>query len=211
MFIRLNSLDTRWAPLGRLIMRYYFPPNMDGAAASSVVGRRGVRKLRTVQLVIDQLQWSMHLRPADGSHNIRSRRGHLFNVAPLDEQPDISQCSSLRQVELDDPQVAMMPIAHDIWTGWGTALQAPSSPVDVYTDGSYVRPSVPSTALTLSRPLPCPHSSSWAVVVSDSWLASAFSQIPEEQLLLPRHVTGATMFGSAINDGCTRGVYPAEL
>lgn len=70
-------------------------------------------------------------------------------------------------------------------------MQAPSSPV--------------------ARPLSCPHSSSWPVVVSDSWLASGFNNIPEDGLLQPRHVAGATMYGSAISDACTQGVYPAEL
>lgn len=69
-FIRLNSLDSRWAPLGRVMMRHYFPPNMDGAAALSVAGRRGARKLRTVQFIMNQLQWSRYLHPADGPHSI---------------------------------------------------------------------------------------------------------------------------------------------
>ena len=109
----------------------------------------------------------------------------------IDGLPQLDQCSSSAAVELT---LGTARVAHDCWVGWGAAEQRADDPVHVYTDGSY-----DSWTAT----------SSWSVVLGDSWLARNHDSVPSECLLQPPDVGGATLFGANIT--CSTGVYPAEL
>ena len=122
----------------------------------------------------------------------------MLDEVPLLGSPtaDTADCSSISVREL--PLVAAsttVELAHDVWTGWGTAAPPPVAPVHVYTDGSFD---------------PTSDTSSWSAVVGDRWLDENHHTIPaDEALVRAGHVAGANLMGASIT--CTRGVYPAEL
>ena len=221
MFLRLNSLEPRWAGLGRMLAQHHFPADMNSdSAACSVEGRQHVRMLRTVRLAVDTLKWSLHLRrpvsrivsaaAADNNHPLFVEPGQRQTLSG----------SSVQHIHLSRHSPERLALKHNAWSGWGESLTPPVSLVHVYTDGSHVK-SLSSSAVAAAVPRatgpamapPPPSSSSWAVVVSDAWLEQHHAQIPsDEQLLTVAHVDGAVaMFGSAISDTCTQGVYAAEL
>jgi len=186
LFIRMNSNDDRWAPLGRHLMRQDCTSKVDSNTPLPRADS-GSGLTRAAYLALHKLRWTLHLtdQPRAGS-----RHRHLFKVEPLDALPPLTHCSSTPLIHFNTHQ---SHTAHDIWTGWGRLL--PSADVVVYTDGSY------SSASSTSA---------WSLVVSDQWLNCNFASIPsDEQLILPAHVGGATTVGASIK--CTRGVYPAEL
>ena len=216
LFIRLNSHDPRWAGLGRLMMRHSFPADMQaGSAACSVEGGQDVRMLRPVRLALDTLQWSMHLRPmlrSSRAVDVDSNVDHpLFAGPGACHQP----LRSDQHVTLPCRPAQQLALTHNVWSGWGEAVAAPSVVLHMYTDGSYVKPDSVAVAPRAAGPAmapPAPSSSSWAVVLLDAWLEQNHASLPvDEQLLTPAHVAGATVFGSATSDACTQGVYAAEL
>jgi exonuclease III len=192
LFIRANTSDQRWGHLGRLQLRSH----VAGSPAVDVAGpgrRSGNHWMASaVSLIACRLQWTMQQR-----HTSSHRRAAVLRTAgsntllehpPIDGMPTHSECSSS---QLISALPASFTIAHDVWCGFGAGCTAHS--VAVYTDGSAQY-----------------ESSSWAVVISDRWLARYADSLPtDEALLQPAHVAGATLAGAAIT--VTTGVYPAEL
>ena len=140
LFIRLNSHDPRWAGLGRLMMRHSFPADMQaGGQACSVEGGQHVRMLRPVRLALGTLQWSLHLRPmlrssraVDADSNVDHP---LFAGPAACHQPMRSD----QHVTLPCQPAEHLPLTHNVWSGWGEAMPAPSVELHMYTDGSYVK------------------------------------------------------------------------
>ena len=191
LFLRMNSSDARWGHIGRLAML---------RECTAVVSAAGVlpqpdcssRLRRAARLAVHDLGWELHLDAQQ--HRPGSRHRSLLQMAPLTHAPTtLEQCSSSQAVAFSGGNAH---IAHDVWSGWGTAL-APLA-VSVFTDGSYSATS---------------NTSSWSVVVGDQWLDDNFGAIPsDEKLLRAGHVSGGTLVGAAIDAGrCSHGVYPAEL
>lgn len=188
LFFRVNSSDPRWGRLGRVVMRQQC--GSDISDEDSLRVRRadgGTMFNRSCYLAVHRLQWELHLaRPPTA----RARVVRLLDAEPILAVPDMSQCSSAPLVRFTGGDA---PIAHDVWSGWGSSL--PPLSVHVYTDGSFS--SADST-------------SAWSVAVGDEWLEANFGSLPvDEALLLPADVGGSTLAGSGID--CTVGVYPAEL
>ena len=181
LFLRMNSTDVRWGPLGRMHMRLQ--------CGSSHGSNYPSRLARAEYLATTRLQWSLTLHQAQRS---RSRRLLDSHVNAQDDMPSPEQCSSTPQIRLIDVP-GRVNIVHDHWLGWGSAIS--SQLVHAYTDGSYV-----ST----------PSSSSWAVVIADQWFDDNHPTIPIDELLIrSADLAGSVMFGACIE--CTHGVYPAEL
>ena len=199
LFLRMNSTDNRWAPLGRIIMQQQCTSNVD-IDSSFPRPDAGTRLTRAAYLAVHKLQWSLHLNPQQKCYHrrpdSRRRRVHLFNAQPIDFLPTMAQYTTaplLTFIDHSTRTLVQSRAAQDTWSGWGKQVQPMK--IDAYTDGSFD---------------PISSTSSWSVVPSDAWLHSSYGSIPsDEHLLYHAHVGGAPLFGCSIR--CTQGVYPAEL
>ena len=200
LFLRVNSSDARWGALGRTLLRDVCATRFSPDTLPRAHSGGSTWMSRAAHLAVYSLQWTMHTAP-EVRPDTRGTRQHLFAQPTLPAAPTVSagECSFSSSLHL--PASSGPPatpatttvVAHDIWSGWGTAL-APST-VHVYTDGSFDAAS---------------NTSAWSVVVADAWLHRHYASIPaDEHSLLPAHVAGAAVFGARI--ATTAGIYPAEL
>jgi ribonuclease HI len=189
VFLRMNSCDSRWSSLGRMLMREQCPARVN---SESFRGRTNsaTRLQRAAKLAVMQLGWCLQ---QDTHHRPGSRRCHLLNVDAGPGLPRLSeQYSSMSAISIDGDSLRLV---HDLWSGWGAAPPIKQLSLDVYTDGSFDRSS---------------SSSSWAVVIGDDWFDDNFTSVPiDESHIRALDVRGATMIGASIHS--TQGVYPAEL
>lgn len=189
LFQRINSSDSRWAVMGRHVLREILSSVTD---ADSPLSRpnSGTRLSRAAYLAVKKLHWSIHLNPPQRA--VGGRHQHLFDAISLHSAPHRSMYScashvSLRTTDLSLPQ--------DLWSGWGT--DSPTQTVAVYTDGSYSASS---------------STSAWSVAVANRWLLEHFREVPtDEHQLRSSHniITHTALLGASISQ--TQGIYPAEL
>ena len=186
LFLRMNSSDVRWGQIGRLALQYDAAIHVD-AASPLHRANSGSRLSRATYLAVRVLGWEVRLlerRPAG------RRRQHLFDSDPAGSLPSLADCTSAPLVTFAGGSAQL---AHDAWSGWGTAV--PEQSVQLYTDGSFDAAN---------------NTSAWSVALGDAWLLEHFRSIPaDERALRAAHVARATLVGASIV--CTRGVYPAEL
>jgi len=132
LFLRMNSTDSRWGQLGRIIMRQEKTdslPCINSAHETQVT--------RTLRLATKHRKWSFHL---DEHFRPGSRQQHLFQADLVKVgrglPPNLAQCSSSQLISFAESKSY---IAHDLWSGWNALPQQLRNPVHVYTDGSYDR------------------------------------------------------------------------
>jgi exonuclease III/ribonuclease HI len=186
LFIRLNSLDSRWGELGRMILRQAGLSMVDchtpipSASAPSLISR-------SVNLAYHQLQWEMRLRT-------NTRSTHIFDTPPNDNLPPILHRTTAPCITLD--RHTDINIVNDHWTGWD--IRPPPMiihTVHVYTDGSQGQ---------------LADNSAWSVVIQDDWLQQNYRSVPvDEDRISAPDLGGSSTFGANIS--CTQGIYPAEL
>ena len=198
LFIRMNSIDARWGSLGRMLLRDTYPAADLNSSSVSNRAQSGSRLQRAAYHLVHTLRWTAHLQPAR-SAAMATRHQWLLDSKPLESLHEVRECGGTL-VHATLPNGEHLRLAHDIWTGWGCSLSSPpAETVQIYTDGSYKASDTAAGS-----------NSAWSVVVHDAWLNDNHAGIPsDEDVLLPAHVAGATMFGAAIT--CTRGIYAAEL
>lgn len=194
LFIRANTQDQRWSVLGRSLIHGLVPSGSvsDLPAASRRSGADW--QACAVSLAGSVLHWSMQMQAHISVRRAalpRASHRSLLRRPPISGDPTHLECSSTSIVRIAH---ASFTLAQDIWCGFSLSFAAgPDVTMHVYTDGSAHQ-----------------DTSSWAVVVGDEWLHRHFHSLPtDESLLVPAHVGGAVLIGSAINN--TKGVYPAEL
>ena len=189
LFFRANSSDTRWAELGRVIMRSAGLSTVD-VNSSLPHQNNGSRSARAAHLALHKLRWNLFLR---GVRDAGDRHPHVYDTLAAPDVPIANsvECSVVRRVRFAE---GPSDIAHDAWAGW---LIVPSlrDVIHVFTDGTFD---------------PASNTSAWSVVLGDEWFDANFANVPsDEQLVQPTDVDGATLTGGIIT--CTRGIYPAEL
>ena len=193
LFHRMNSTDTRWGVLGRLLMRHQCSSSVHSASPLRQPDS-GTRLTRAAYLAVIKLQWRLDfLAPTDPVLGRASRHQHVFTLPTSNSLPLADSCSSCPAIQLSRVNTHLV---HDHWSGWIDPLHA-SETVHVYTDGSY-------------KSDPQSLSSAWSVVVHDQWLDLNHALVPVEEFLIrPVDVAGSTSAGCFIS--CSQGIYPAEL
>jgi ribonuclease HI len=197
LFIRLNTTDShdRWSRFGRQFMLLHVGAVTAKRNADQKDRDAGTRFQRAAAHAVNHLQWKLVLREElSHARGVAARNAHLFARQPVAGMLlSSNECSSMQAIDLTAGPSAL---AHDCWTGWGSA-GVPRT-VHVYTDGSFDAHTQPKST------------SAWAVTIGDRWLDDNFARLPtDEQLINAAEVGGATLVGASIT--VTSGVYPAEL